>query len=161
MANDYKPFESKWTLPEWQSYCPNLAYRVVQQTEFPPFLPIALTSKFNCGLVVASGSSTNQTFMFQGYRVDGLELDEHQYIATFDFSQNKCFAGFVEHADYTGRCTVIPQEMQTSMSLSGISANYQFPTKPPQCSGSIQELIDQGLIRGFTNSVDVQRGVFG
>lgn len=54
--------------------------------------------------------------------------------------------------------TVIPAPMQLSMSLSGINVNYQFPTKPPNVSGSIQELIDNGLIKGFTNSVDVQNG---
>ena len=109
-------------------------------------------------MVVASGNKTNQTFVFQGYRVDGFELDEHQYIVSYDLAQSKSYAGFVEHADYTGRTTVIPVPMQLSMSLSGINVDYQFPTKPPHVSGSIQELIDNGLIQGFTNSVDVQNG---
>jgi hypothetical protein len=157
MPNEYKPYESTWSLDQWKAYCPNLEYRVVEQKDFPSFLPTGLTVKFNCGMVVASGSATNQTFMFQGYRVDKMMLDEHQYIATYNLESKQCLgAGFVEHADYTGRSTVIPAEMQQSMSLSGIAVDYQFPTKPPGPSGSIQDLIDSGLIKGFENSVKVQ-----
>jgi hypothetical protein len=158
MPNEYHEFESKWGFEEWRAYCPNFEYRMVTKEQFPPFLPTGLSAKFNCAMVVASGSETNQTFVFQGYRVDGLEIDEHQYIVSYDFAENKSYAGLVEHADYTGRTTVIPAPMQLSMSLSGINVNYQFPTKPPNISGSIQELIDGGLIKGFTNSVDVQNG---
>lgn len=158
MPNEYHVFDSKWGLDEWRTYCPNFEYRMVKQNEFPPFFPVRLTAKFNCGMIVASGSKTNQTFVFQGYRVDGNELDEHQYIVSYDLTQSKSYAGFVDHADYKRRSTVIPSEMQMSMSLSGINVDYQFPTKPPHVSGSIQELIDNGLIKGFKNSVDVQNG---
>jgi hypothetical protein len=156
MANEYSEFPSNWGLTEWQQYCPNLEYRIVDASSFPPFLPADLTAKFNCGMVVASGSKTNATFVFQGYRVDGNDLDEHQYIVSYDLEKKISFAGFIHHADYADRTTTIPAEMQLSMSLSGINAPFQFPRKPPAGSGSIQELIDQDLIEGFTNSVDVQ-----
>ena len=156
MSNEYHEFESKWTLAKWQAYCPNLQYRIVKKNDFPDFLPPALTDKFNCAMVVASGSNHNQTFVFQGYRVDGQVLDEHQYIVSYDIDQSKCYAGFVEHPDYEERRIPIPPEMQTSMSLSGIHIDFQFLRKPPVESGSIDQLIDQGLIRGFTNSVEVQ-----
>jgi hypothetical protein len=156
MKNNYIPYESKWSLKDWQNYCPNLQYRVVKQGEFPPFLPSGLTSKFNCGMVVASGSSTNQTFVFQGYRVDGLELDEHQYIVSYDLPKSESYAGFVEHADYNGRTTDVPAQMQLSMSLSGVNIDFEFPRKPPAVSGSIDDLIAKNLIKGFTNSVEVQ-----
>lgn len=158
MSNNYFEFESQWSFGDWQAYCPNFEYKVVTKGNYPPFLPTKLTDQFNCAMVVASGSKTNQTFVFQGYRVDGDELDEHQYIVSYDLANNKCYAGFVEHADYSGRTTLIPMEMQTSMSLSGINVDYQFLTKPPHTTGSIQELIDSGLIKGFINSVDVQNG---
>ncbi len=156
MSNAYYPLKSEWTLEQWQEYCPNFAYRVVKQNEFPPFLPNKLRAKFNSAIVVASGSATNQTFVFQGYRIDGGELDEHQYIVSFDLSASTSYAGFVEHADYEGRTTPIPAEMQQSMSLSGVYIDFAFPRKPSSSSGSLDELIKSGLIKGFTNSVETQ-----
>ena len=154
--NEYFPYESAWTLNEWSGYCPNLEYRVKKPDEFPPFLPKTLTEKFNCAMVAASGNHQYQTFVFQGYRVDSIELDEHQYIATFDILHGTCYAGFIEHADYPGRTTQIPQEMLNIISLSGISVDFRFERRPPNPSGSINELLSGGLISGFVNSVNVQ-----
>lgn len=156
MPNNYYPYASQWSLEDWQKYCPNLQYRIVQQKDFPSFLPSGLRAKFNCGMVVASGSKTNQTFVFQGYRVDGIEIDEHQYIVSYDLPNSKSYAGFVDHANYDNRTTTMPPEMQLSMSLSGINVDFQFPTKPPAPSGSIEDLIAKDLIKGFTNAVEVQ-----
>ena len=133
-----------------------MEYRVKKQEEFPPFLPESLTNKFNCGLVAASGNEVHQTYVFQGYRVDCDELDEHQYIVTFDVRSGTAFGGFVDHADYEGRTTQIPEEMLKCIALSGVNADFRFARRPPNDSGSIQELIDAGLIDGFTNSVKVQ-----
>ncbi|HEX5398837.1 MAG TPA: hypothetical protein VFY06_07295 [Verrucomicrobiae bacterium] len=117
MPNKYIPFQSQWPLEKWQAYCPNFTYRIVKQNEFPEFLPTRLMAKFNCAMVAASGSATNQTYVFQGYRVDGSELDEHQYIVSFDLVNSQSYAGFIEHANYTDRTSPIPVEMQNSMSL--------------------------------------------
>ncbi|MDF9828091.1 hypothetical protein M2447_002204 [Ereboglobus sp. PH5-10] len=154
--NKYYPFPSKWTQDEWAQFCPNYTYRVINPSEFPEFLPETLTEKFNTAVVMASGSDCNQTYLFQGYRIDGSEIDEHQYIVTFDLTSGICHAGFVEHADYDGRTTEIPTGMSESMSLSGINIDYQFPRKPTQASGNISDLVSAGLIQGLANSVSVQ-----
>jgi hypothetical protein len=154
--NKYFPYGSPWTQDDWGAFCPNLTYRVIGPAEFPSFLPSGLTSQFNCAVMMASGSDTNQTYVLQGYRVDGTEIDEHQYIVTYDLQKRQSFAGFVEHAHYDGRTTDIPAEMKSSMSLSGINIDYQFPRKPPQPSGSISALVSAGLISGFVNSIAVQ-----
>jgi hypothetical protein len=154
--NKYEQFASIWTIDDWRSKCPNLEYRVLKRDEMPGFLPSDLLNKFNCALLMASGSNTNQTYVFQGYRVDGDELDEHQYIVTYDLQNQKSYAGFVEHASYDGRTTEIPSEMQISMSLSGVNIAYAFPRKPSEVSGSIYALDSAGLFSGFTNSVNVQ-----
>lgn len=154
--NLYFPYDSEWTMEQWFIYCPNMEYRLKQQAEFPPFLPPSLTNKFNCGMVAASGNDTNQTFVFQGYRIDESELDEHQYIVTYNTKEGTTYAGFIEHADYFGRTTEIPPEMRKSLSLSGVNVDCHFDRKPPNSSGSLTELISGGLISGFINSVDVQ-----
>lgn len=155
-ANQYVPYESEWKAQDWSGYCPPMEYRVKKQNEFPPFLPESLAKKFNCGLVAASGNETQQTYVFQGYRVDGEELDEHQYIVTFDITLETAFGGFIHHADYEGRTTQIPDEMLKCIALSGVNVDFRFARRPPHESGSLQELIDTGLIDGFTNSVKVQ-----
>jgi hypothetical protein len=133
-----------------------MEYRLKRQDEFPPFLPKTLTDKFNCAMVAASGNHHNQTFVFQGYRVDAQELDEHQYIVTFDTLLGTSYAGFVEHADYSGRTTPIPNEMLKCISLSGVCVDFRFERRPPNPCGSINELFSGGLISGFVNSVNVQ-----
>jgi len=154
--NKYFAYDSQWTRDEWNAFCPNFTYRVIGPEEFSTFLPSRLTSQFNCAVMMASGSDTNQTYVLQGYRVDGTEIDEHQYIVTYDLQNGQSYAGFVDHAHYDGRTTDIPAEMITSMSLSGINIDYQFPRKPTQPSGSISDLASAGLISGFVNSIAVQ-----
>jgi hypothetical protein len=155
-ANQYTPYKSEWSADIWSCYCPPLEYRVKKQDDFPAFLPKALIDKFNCGLVAASGNERQQTYVFQGYRVDDKELDEHQYIVTFDVISGTAFGGFVHHADYSGRTTRIPDEMLECIALSGVNVDFRFARRPPNDSGSIKELVDAGLIEGFTNSVKVQ-----
>lgn len=154
--NNYSPFESRWSREQWNQYCPNFTYRIVGSGDYPDFLPAALVQKFNCAVVMASGNNTNQTYVFQGFRVDGTEIDEHQYIVTYDLKNGHSHAGFVDHAHYDGRTTEIPADMQTSIGLSGVDVDYRFPRKPPKSTGSISELISGGLISGFMNSIDVQ-----
>ena len=155
--NSYFPFESKWSLKDWEQACPNLTYRMLSAQDFPAFLPPSLANKFNCAVLMASGNETNQTYVLQGFRIDGMNIDEHQYIATFDLTGNKSYEGFVDHAGYTDRSIPIPPDMLNSISLSGINVDYQFSRKPPNPTGTISELVSAGLIDGFQNSVSVQK----
>jgi hypothetical protein len=133
-----------------------MEYRVKRQDEFPSFLPKGLTNKFNCAMIAASGNGEQHTFVFQGYRVDGPKIDEHQYIASFDLKNGRCYAGFIDHADYSERTTDIPKEMLECMNLSGVKVNFRFDRKPPNDTGSLKDLQNAGLIAGFSNTVDVQ-----
>lgn len=154
--NKYAPYDSKWPVEDWLNKCPNYQYRLLRSDEIPEFLPSSLTDKFNSALLMCSGSNDHYTFVLQGYRIDGEQIDEHQYVATFDQAASKSYAGFIEHADYNGRTTDIPIEMQESMSASGIYIDYPFPRKPTEISGSIFDLDSSGLFDGFKNSVTIQ-----
>lgn len=155
-SNQYTEFPSAWPLEQWQAYCPNLTYRLVYKGEYPHFLPSGITDKFNCAVVMASGNATNETFVLQGFRVDDTALKEHQYIVTFDRASAVHYAGFIHHADYSGRTSPIPTEMLSSISLSGVNVSFEFPRKPPHETGTLGELISKGLISGFANSTNVQ-----
>lgn len=152
----YQPYESEWSQEQWNQFCPVMEYRVVQKNDFPEFLPDGLTDKFNCAMAAGSGNANVDTFLFQGFRIDGSAIDEHQYIVTFDKNNGNVFAGFVEHADYKDRTTEMPDEMRELISLSGINVPVQFPRKPEQTTGTLGYLQDQGLIEGFETAIKKQ-----
>ncbi|MCG8600476.1 MAG: hypothetical protein MI807_10075 [Verrucomicrobiales bacterium] len=152
----YNPYESEWQQPEWKDYCPTMTFRVVGQDELPGFLPPTLTQKFNSAIVASSGNENVDTFLVQGFRIDGSAIDEHQYIATFDKRNGKVYAGFIEHADYENRTTNMPAEMEELIALSGIDVPVQFPRKPDQPTGTLGYLQDQNLIQGFETAIKKQ-----
>jgi hypothetical protein len=158
MAEKYFPFGSQWTCAQWQAYCPDRGYSKKNAAEFPDWLPVSLLEKWNSAVAIRSGDANHQTFVLQGYRVDEKDnaIDEHHYVAVFDLNAKTCYAGFVEHPSYPDRSTPISPEMRYALAQSGVNADIKLHRAPTEPTGSLQALIDQGIVSGFSKAIAIQ-----
>ncbi|MEM0201508.1 MAG: hypothetical protein QXD23_03830 [Candidatus Micrarchaeaceae archaeon] len=152
----YEPFVSKWEKTDWENYCLPNRYRIVKPEDLPNWYPEGLKEKMNNALVLESGIDYS-TYMIQGNRIDNENIDEHQYIISFDEQGNKIDEGFIEHTDYEGRTKEISPEMKCALEKSGISVDFHFNGLPQNETGSLDDLIKQNLIMGFEYCVNITK----
>lgn len=150
----FSAFENRWSKQEWSDYCGGLMrYKVKNEREFPKWLPPSLTEKFNSATVGCSGNNDVSVFIFTGYRIDKDAIDEHPYVVIFHQDEKEVYSGFIHHADYEGRTSEIPPEMEESMQKSGVTVEFNFKRKPSFNEGTLEGLQEEGLLDGFIYSI--------
>jgi len=154
--NLYYKFDSAWNMEKWLEIAPRFSYKVVPPAEFPPWLPSTWLSKCNSATIATSGNEEVDVAIFFGYRVDGLNLDEHPYICTYNKITDAYESGFIDHADYVGRTTPFPKDVLTAMSLSGIQADIKLHRHPDMPTGTLDDLSDKGILTGYEKAIEIQ-----
>lgn len=149
--NRFTQYPSRYNSNQWNHYISLNRYSIKKVEELPDFIKVnGLTSKFNSALVVASGSTTYDFYGVIGYRPDegNTVVDEHAYVYFRNKNTDEIFGGILHHADYEGRTTPIPIDIQEALSVSGVTANISFPRMPKLPNGDLNDLINDGLIEG-------------
>jgi hypothetical protein len=146
----FSEFENKWNKEKWLDYCGGwMRYKLKNSDELPDWMPNTLTSKFNSATVGCSGNNEVSVFILTGYRIDGDAIDEHPYVVVFQDGEKEVYSGFIHHANYEGRTTEIPPEMEESMRESGVTVESNFKRKPSRDEGTLEDLQEEDLLNGF------------
>lgn len=132
-----------------------MTYKVVDQTQFPDWLPSSLTNKFNSAVMAASGNSVTYVAIFMGFRIDHNQIDEHPFVVAFGKDNGSEFSGLIEHGNWDGRSTTIPPEMERLISASGFSTHISFGRKPEVSTGTLEDLKSQGILNGYEQAVNI------
>ncbi len=151
----FSEYKSGWSLEKWQQECPEFTYKKIRVEEIPDWMPSGLIENFNSAVIAASGNTGTYVGIIMGHRVDKDEIDEHPYVAAFDKEKNTVFSGFIDHGNWDGRTSPVPDEMKQLMEQSGIAANFRFDRLPIHDSGTLDDLQCQGILNGYIKSVDV------
>lgn len=146
----FSSFENKWNKEQWLDYCGGwMRYKLENASELPDWMPNSLTAKFNSATVGCSGNNEVSVFILTGYRIDEDAIDEHPYVVVFQPGEKEAYSGFIHHADYEGRTTEIPLEMEKLMRKSGVEVEFNFKRKPSRNKGTLEDLKEEGLLNGF------------
>ena len=158
MKNFFTEFESDFDAEKWRDYIPTNTYQFKQVNELPDFIQNnGLSKKFNSALVVASGSTSYDFYGVIGYRPDenNTVMDEHAFVYLKDNNTNEVIGGILHHADYSGRSTPIPVNIQNALIASGVTASISFSRMPNQISGSLDDLVNQGILTGVSENFNI------
>jgi hypothetical protein len=131
-----KPEVDLSTLAE---FCPVGEYRVATPEEMPSgILPQGLLAKAHDILILCSGTPNGRTyFMLNVNRVDRNEIDQMPYAIAFDNAQSIPSGLLIQHGDYPGRTTLLPEDFREYVTTSGI---YPIKEMPSNRRGPISEL---------------------
>ncbi len=160
MANKNKfiDFKSQFDAVQWNNYIPLNTYGLKQINELPDFIQQnGLTKNFNSALVVASGSTAYNFYGVIGYRPDegNTVIDEHAFVYLRDNDTNEILGGILHHADYEGRTSPIPQNIQDALTVSGVTASISFSRMPDIVAGSLDDLLKQGILSGVSANFNI------
>lgn len=150
--NKFTRIENIPSREKLEAIVPNLTYKYLRIEELPDeFKSYGLISKFNSVIAAASGTTTGvMVFAFNGVRIDHPKIDEHPFLIYFDGNdQTKDFGGIIDHGDWPDRTTYLESWQEEAISASGITASFMYKGIPPQSSGSLYDLDDNGMLEGF------------
>lgn len=156
--NKFSDFKSEFDAVEWDNYIPLNTYEHKQVNELPDFIQQnGLAKSFNSALVVASGSTAYDFYGVIGYRPDegNTVMDEHAFVYLRDKATDEIFGGILHHGNYDGRTTPIPLNIQQALNSSGVSASISFSRMPTQISGSLDDLLNQGILSGVSANFNI------
>jgi hypothetical protein len=146
----FSEFGNEWSKEQWLDYCGGWKrYKVKDADEFPDWMPNTLADKFNSATVGCSGNDEVSVFILTGYRIDGDAIDEHPYVVVFQQGEEKAYSGFIHHANYEGRTSEIPAEMEELMKKGGVTVAFNFKRKPTRDEGTLEDMQEEGLLNGF------------
>ena len=158
--NQVNPFDTNWTLLQWQQIASVGHWKVVESHEYPP-LPETFIAKANMAYVSLSGNDMVTACLFQAFRVEEKNgrIDEHQYLEIFDnASQEKLLAAFVDHPDkklYPERTIQLSQDAIDAIAIGGVKAEIEFDRKLPQEMGTIGFLKENNFLKGFETALHI------
>lgn len=156
--NKFSEFKSEFDAVEWNNYIPLNSYEHKQVNELPDFIKNnGLTNNFNSALIVASGSTDYNFYGVIGYRPDenNTVIDEHAFVYLVHKPTNNVIGGILHHADYEGRTSTIPIDIQEALTISGVTASISSPRMPKQISGSLDDLLDDGILSGVSANFNI------
>jgi hypothetical protein len=156
--NLFRNYNSGYNRKQWYDYLPLNKYSIKKTEDLPEFIKKnGLTTKFNSALVVASGSTLFDFYGVIGYRPDkgNTVVDEHAFVYLINKETDEVIGGILDHADYNGRTTYIPTNIQEALTISGVTANISFPRMPDVPEGDLNDLINKGLINGVSENFNI------
>lgn len=138
MRLDWQPkpsidFEALYNL------CPVGEYRVVTPEEIPSgIISLGLLAKTHNVLVLCSGTSSGRVYAMMNFnRIDGGEIDQMPYAMAFDGNESIPSGVLIQHGNYSGRTTPLPEDFYPYVAASG---TYPLQEMPTSHSGSIYDL---------------------
>lgn len=156
--NKFSEYKSEFDAVQWDNYIPLNTYGHKQINELPDFIQQnGLTKGFNSALVVASGSTAYDFYGVIGYRPDegNTVIDEHAFVYLKDNGTNEILGGILHHADYEGRTSPIPQNIQDALTVSGVTASISFSRMPSEVTGTLDDLLNQGILSGVSANFNI------
>jgi hypothetical protein len=156
--NFFTDFKSEFDAKQWEQYIPLNTFEHKQTNQLPEFIQRnGVSQKFNSALVVASGSSDYDFYGVIGYRPDenNTVIDEHAFVYLRDKKTDEIFGGILHHADYPGLTTPIPSHLQMALSSSGVTASISIKRMPNHPSGSLDDLLSQGILSGVSANFNI------
>ncbi len=119
--------------------CPVNEYRVVTPDEIPSgIIAPGLLAKTHSVLILCSGTSSGRIYAMMNFnRIDDGEVDQMPYVMAFDSNESIPSGVLIQHGNYSGRTTPLPQDFYPYIAASG---TYPLQEMPTSQSGSIYDL---------------------
>lgn len=157
MPNEFSPLSSLPNEDELKNLISNLQYKRLDVHELPTVIASnGLVSKFNSSIIAASGSTEGMLYSIVGIRPDKNDIDEHPFVFYYDHSDSsKNFGGIIHHGDWHERTVPMEPDQIAAMSASGLTASFTYKQIPPNSSGSLNELFNNGMISGYTKQFEI------
>ncbi len=153
--NQFHPIANQLSKEEWDAFIPMNSYAMREVHELPDFIKNnGATQKFNSALTVASASTTQEFYGVIGYRPDkqNTEMDEHAWVYVRTIDTDQWQGGILDHANYFGRTTQLPQYITDTLNISGVTASIDLDREPNQKVGSLHDLQAENVLSGVSKN---------
>lgn len=156
--NQFSPLDTLPDKSHWESLIGNMEYKRIPTSDLPSSVrDNGLTAKFNSVILAASGSTASMAYSAIGLRPDKNDkLDEHPFVFYYDNNNDsENFGGIIHHGDWNQRTIDLNPNQITALSASGLTASFTYKDIPPNSSGSLIELNDNGMLQGVSEQFKI------
>ena len=156
--NQFSPLDTLPDKSDWESLIGNMEYKRISVSDLPSEVrENELTDKFNSVILAASGSSASMAYSIIGLRLDKNDkLDEHPFVFHYDNTDDsENFGGIIHHGHWHERTTNLNPSQITALSASGLTASFTYKDIPPNGSGSLTDLNDNGMLKGVSEQFKI------
>lgn len=132
----------------------NLNYRCLTMDEIPIEISSnnKITSKWNCAVIIASGSHEGMCYAMVGFRPDnrGTVVDEDPLIFYYHYNDESLNFGIqIHHGNWNERTYNLTPNQITQLANCGQTIDLQIKNLPQRTSGSLAYLSDSGSYVGY------------
>jgi hypothetical protein len=153
----FTPLNNLPNIKDLENMISNFEYKKVEINQLPePIKNNGLVTKCNSFILCASGTTNGMLYSFVGIRPDkGDVIDEHPFVFYYDINPSNNFGGIIHHGDWDGRTTSMEQWQIDALDASGLTASFTYKTIPPLSSGSLDDLRNNGMIKGLSKQFEI------